>query len=85
MEVALNTITLIPLYPIESLKQNYLKKLTMSEQYTVWKTVLHGNKHIGVSKGTWRKPLNCRKSLTTLSHNVESSTLRHERGSNSQR
>jgi hypothetical protein len=40
---------------------------------------------IGVgNRCTRRKPPTCRKSMTNLSHNVVSSTLLHERGSNSQ-
>jgi hypothetical protein len=30
--------------------------------------------------GIWRKPPECRKSMTTLSHNVVLSTPRHEQG-----
>ena len=40
-----------------------------------------------IGGGNWsirRKPPTCRKSLTTLSHNVVSNTPTHERGSNSQ-
>ena len=37
------------------------------------------------SGSTQRKPPTCRKSLTTLSRNVVSSTSRHEQDSNSQR
>ena len=38
----------------------------------------------GRSQGTQRKPPTCRKSLINISNNVVSSTLRHERGSNTQ-
>ena len=38
----------------------------------------------GGNRSTQTKPLTCRKSLITLSHNVVSSTPRHEWGLNSQ-
>ncbi len=37
-----------------------------------------------IGGGNRRKSLTCRKSLTTLLHNVVSSTPRHERDSNRQ-
>jgi hypothetical protein len=36
----------------------------------------------GENRNIQRKPPTCRKSLTTLSHNVVTSTPRHERNSN---
>ena len=46
----------------------------------VFNTIFSGGGH----RNTLRKPQTCRKSLTTLSHNVVSSTPSHERDSNSQ-